>query len=105
MAESYSIISPDAADSDAADRARWYYAPFYYANVKFASQLCREFAAAESLNHGLSAHLHKAHDCLQLIVEHNSHIKAPPQCRDGAPEALDYEISFSEDVDLAVFYS
>ena len=35
------------------------------------------------MNHGLSAHLHKAHDCLQLIVEHNSHIKAPPQCRDA----------------------
>ena len=40
----------------------------YYNDVQFASQLCGEFAAAESSNLELSAPLHEAREMLQLIV-------------------------------------
>ena len=71
MAESYSILSDVSAEPEARALAK-----LNYTDVEFASQLCSEFAAAESSNPNLSEHLSKAHDALQLIVEHNAHLKS-----------------------------
>jgi hypothetical protein len=48
----------------------------YYSDVEFASQLCSEFAAAESGDPALSLPLTEAHSKLQLIVTHNVHLKS-----------------------------
>ena len=79
MAESYSILSDVSAEPEARALAK-----LIYTDVEFASQLCSEFAAAESSNPVLSAHLSKAHDALQLIVEHNAHLKSSPSERQPA---------------------
>jgi hypothetical protein len=71
MAELYSIPLGDASDPEALACAH-----VYYADVEFAFQLCSEFAAAEISNSDLSASLRNARDALQLIVEHNTHLKA-----------------------------
>ena len=71
MAESYSILSDVSAEPEARALAK-----LNYTDVEFASQLCSEFAAAESSNPNLSEHLSKAHDALQLIVQHNAHLKS-----------------------------
>jgi hypothetical protein len=70
MAASYSIISPDVVEPEAVGRAQ-----LYYSDIEFASQLCNEFAAAESSNSELSTNLSNAHNALQLILEHNTRLK------------------------------
>jgi hypothetical protein len=72
MAESYSIISPDVVEPEAVGLAQ-----LYYSDIEFASQLCREFAAAESSNSELTTNLSNAHNALQLIIEHNTRLKTP----------------------------
>jgi len=71
----YSIVF---ADSNPATLAR---AQLYYSDVEFASQLCSEFAAAERSDAELSSRLSQAHDALQLIVDHNPHLRSPPSGR------------------------
>jgi hypothetical protein len=65
--------------SEAADNAKHvllFKAMKYYSDVEFASQLCSEFAAAESRDPELSLLLTEAHCTLQLIVTHNAHLKS-----------------------------
>jgi hypothetical protein len=75
----YSIV---AADSNPATLAQ---AQLYYGDVEFASQLCREFATAERSDAELSSRLSQAHDALQLIVDHNPHLRSPPSGRQPIP--------------------
>ena len=88
MAGLYSIISPDAVEPEAVGRAQQAagggggadaaaVALLYYGDIEFASQLCSEFAAAESSNADLSANLSNARNALQLIIENNTHLKTP----------------------------
>jgi hypothetical protein len=49
MAASHTIISSDVVEPEAVGRAQ-----LYYSDIEFASQLCIEFAAAESSNSELS---------------------------------------------------
>ena len=88
MLRSYLILSADSAEPEALALAK-----LNYTDIEFASQLCSEFAAAESSNPDLSAHLSQAHDALQLIVKHNTHLKSsesPSECQPAWPrhEAL-----------------
>jgi ribosomal protein L13E len=76
VADFYSIISVQTATPDAFAQAK-----AYYNDVEFASQLCGEFAAAESSNHALSMPLAEAHKMLGRIVEHNPLLKSSPPDR------------------------
>jgi hypothetical protein len=78
LAELFSIV---AADADPAMLAQ---ARLYYSDVEFASQLCREFAAAKRGDAELSSRLSQAHDALQLIVDHNPLLRSPPSGRQPA---------------------
>jgi hypothetical protein len=53
----------------------------YYNSVEFAFQLCKEFAAAETSDGGLSAALGRACKTLERIVAHNALLK----CSDCQP--------------------
>ncbi len=48
----------------------------YLHNIEFASQLCVEFAAAESSNSALSERIADAGKMLDLIIEHNLLLKS-----------------------------
>ena len=66
----------------------------YYSDVAFASQLCSEFAHAES-NLELSAALAQAHTALQLILAHNTaDPPTPPSDRQPAWPLHDALIRF-----------
>ena len=64
------------------------------------SQLCSEFAAAESSNPNLSEHLSKAHDALQLIVEHNAHLKSSESPSERQPAWPRHEALIRFDLQL-----
>ena len=70
VAELYSIVFDDSAHADVLAAAQ-----AFYSDVEFASQLCSEFAAAQSCDPAMSSRLTEAHCTLQLIVTHNSHLK------------------------------
>ena len=53
----------------------------YFSDVEFAMQLCGEFAAAESSDPALSAHLAEAHKMLERIVVHNAPLQSSPPDR------------------------
>ena len=58
----------------------------YYNDLEFASQLCGEFAFAESSNPQLSVALAEANKILGRIVKHNPHLKSsPPACHPAWP--------------------
>jgi hypothetical protein len=89
VADFYSIISVQTATPDAFAQAK-----AYYNDVEFASQLCSEFAAAESSNHALSMPLAEAHKMLGRIVEHNPLLKSSPPDRQPAWPLHDALIRF-----------
>ena len=89
VADFYSIISVQTATPDAFAQAK-----AYYKDVEFASQLCGEFAAAESSNHALSMPLAEAHKMLGRIVEHNPLLKSSPPDRQPAWPLHDALIRF-----------
>ena len=62
--------------------------------MEFASQLCAEFAAAESSNPALSVPLAEAHKMLHRIVEHNALLKSSPPDRQPAWPLHDALIRF-----------
>lgn len=67
----YSIVSMKDATSEAIAMAK-----AYLHNIEFASQLCVEFAAAESSNSALSERIADAGKMLDLIIEHNLLLKS-----------------------------
>jgi hypothetical protein len=79
MAQLYSIIPADSVDADQLALGR-----AFYTDVEFASQLCREFAAAERCNLELSSCFSKANDTLHIILQHNAHLKELPSKRQPA---------------------
>ena len=96
MAESYSILSAVSAEPEARALAK-----LICTEVEFASQLCSEFAAAESSsNPNLSEHLSKAHDALQLIVEHNAHLKSSESPSEHQPAWPRHEALIRFDLQL-----
>ncbi len=89
VADFYSIISVHTATPEALAQAK-----AHYKDVEFASQLCAEFAAAESSNHALSVHLAEAHKMLGRIVEHNPLLKSSTPDRQPAWPLHDALIRF-----------
>jgi ribosomal protein L13E len=89
VADFYSIISVQTATPDAFAQAK-----AYYNDVEFASQLCAEFAAAESSNPALSVPLAEAHKMLGRIVEHNPLLKSSTPDRQPAWPLHDALIRF-----------
>jgi len=85
----YSIISVQTATPDALAQAK-----AYYNYIEFASQLCAEFAAAESSNPAVSVPLAEAHKILGRIVEHNPLLKSSPPDRQPAWPLHDALIRF-----------
>jgi hypothetical protein len=72
VAELYSFVLDDSAHADVLAAAQ-----AFYSDVEFASQLCSEFAAAESGDPAMASLFSEAHSKLQLIVVHNVHLKSP----------------------------
>ena len=71
MSVQHSIISMQDATSEAIVMAK-----AYLHDIEFASQLCVEFAAAESSNPALSEPISNAGKMLDLIVDHNLLLKS-----------------------------
>ena len=71
MSVQHSIISMQDATSEAVVMAK-----AYLHDIEFASQLCVEFAAAESSNPALSEPIANAGKMLDLIVDHNLLLKS-----------------------------
>jgi hypothetical protein len=72
VAELYSFVFDDSAPADVLAAAQ-----AFYSDVEFASQLCSEFAAAESGDPAMASLFSEAHSKLQPIVVHNTHLKSP----------------------------